>query len=159
MRTVALALILASCGGGTDPGDGPDGLPVGPPPSGLVRVVLGDPGAFSAGVQGDYRNDGADGLVRLRSDMVAGHDAASQVLAHELGHALGLSHTTDEGCLMLSRPTGAIAALCPSERAFALAYQRTLAVVCTDESMRPHLVTACGVWNAGAHRAILALQP
>jgi hypothetical protein len=39
-------------------------------------------------------------------EVVAGNSEGRLVLAHELGHALGLPHATSQGNLMASRPTG-----------------------------------------------------
>ena len=157
-----ITFVLAGCGGSSSPDHktGPDGLVIGPPPSGVVYVqavaVLGD------GQLGLYEQTGADGRVSLREDTTQNNILATRILAHEFGHALGLSHLPNTGCVL---DTGAIqtpnATLCPQEVAFAQGYSGPILVVyvgLSPPSLWQLTANAASIWNQAAGRAILAVQ-
>lgn len=133
MRTVAILALafLAACGGGSgsEPRP-PDGLEVGPPLTGAVYVVPVPVGYFPDSRLAEYDEMNGDGWIRVRQDIVDGNaDLTRRLIRHELGHALGLSHSADAACVMhpdaFANPT---LELCPHEVAHAQAFPITLTV-------------------------------
>lgn len=164
MRHLALACLalLTACGGssGPDVNHGPDGLVVGPPPSGAVYAqavaVLG------AGQLGLYEQVGQDGRVSIRDDTLQNNILATRILVHELGHGLGLSHLPGTGCVL---DTAAIqtpnASLCPQEVSFAQAYAGPVLLVyagISPPSLWQLTANAASIWNQAAGRTIVAVQ-
>jgi len=150
-------LVLAACGGGGSSEDdvrrGPDGLPIGPPPSRIVHVVTvasfdDDPGRL-----GDYQQVGQDGRVRIRDDvLLAAPEVAVRTIMHELGHAMGLSHLPGTGCIMDSIG-GAGLTPCAAELAGLAAGSVTVYAGATP-GLYNRVRSAAGDWNGPAGRVV-----
>jgi hypothetical protein len=161
MRLLAIAALafLAACGGSGGDGvkTGPDGLVIGPPPSGQVYVQ-----AVATGTLGLYDEVSGDGRVSIREDTLQNNILATRILVHELGHALGLSHSPGSGCVMDSEAMETPnASLCPAESAFAQGYAGPVLIVyagINPPSLWQLTANAASIWNQAAGRTIVAVQ-
>ncbi len=145
-----LLLLLACCGSG----GGPDG----PCPLNLnVEVTLVD---TLPGVVGDCDRCRGDGntYIRVRSGM--DRVVTIRVIAHELGHAAGLTHDydADPDCLMNQTPSPSLDDPCSAELNALLANIGNLSfVVSVSPVAYDDAREAANLWNTAAGRPVFTI--
>lgn len=135
LLSALLLLSLAACGGGAgaQPAEVSVSIVWGTPPNGLAAWTDLEPGAATVTVSTDPSNFAA--LVT--------------VLAHELGHAVGLHHSPDTSCLMAFPVNVALSGPCDYEKVYMESWgaAHTLVVVACPGALAADLVKAINLWN------------
>lgn len=133
-------LALAACGGGAQEESvrTPIVVGIGPVPEGLSGWTEG-------------------GRISVRASL--GEEWRPDLIAHELGHAMGLQHSADDDCVMgpWMNPQRA-PALCEAEVSWAQRSSDSWAILVEQESLLAATQAACLRWNEAAGRPMLDVQ-
>lgn len=154
------ALVLTACGGGSGPNTTPDGLFIGPPPTGVVYVTAVAPGSFPDDRLGEFAIDGGgDGQVRVRSDILSSPTLARRTIAHELGHAVGVAHLGGNCVVNPDLYQQPDLVFCSAEVGTAGAMPGALVVyVGLAAGLLERTTEACDGWNGAVGRVLLDVQ-
>lgn len=145
----SLLLLLPACGAGGDLFGSPGG------PSAIhVRVVSSLPNGWGA----HYERNGNEGVIEVRSDLLASYDLLVRTLTHELGHSLGLEHGADPTCVMYeTNVSGNEWSICPPEIAGANGAHPS--VVDAEPLLDSATLEACQRWNVALSRTQFSFVP